>query len=146
MKVIRITKEFSFEMAHALDGHDGKCKGIHGHSYQLDVTLIGEPIDTAGHPKLGMLIDFSDLKKIVKEEIINEFDHALALYEHDPLVKSWNHSGTRLILTPYQPTCENLISDFAARLKKRIPSPLTLHSLRLRETDTSYAEWFAADN
>lgn len=146
MAKVRITKEFSFEMAHALDAHDGKCKGVHGHSYHLSVTLIGSPITEEGNPKLGMLIDFTDLKKIVKEEVISVFDHALVLYEHDPLAESWNHNATRLIRTPYRPTCENMIVEFAARIQRRIESPLKLHSLRLRETATSYAEWYAEDN
>ena len=61
---IRITKQFNFETAHALYGYDGLCKNVHGHSYKLYVTVIGDPIDDTNHKKNGMLIDFSDLKKI----------------------------------------------------------------------------------
>ena len=74
MKNIRITKEFTIEMAHALHNYDGKCANIHGHSYQLAITLIGEPISDDKNPKLGMVMDFSVLKKIVNEEVISEFD------------------------------------------------------------------------
>ena len=79
MNTIRITKEFKFEMAHALLDHDGPCKNIHGHSYQLSVTLKGNPIENSSNPKEGMVVDFSDLKKLVNEEIVNPFDHALML-------------------------------------------------------------------
>ena len=76
MSLIRITKKFSFETGHALSGYDGKCRNVHGHSYKLSVTVIGEPITDPSHVKYGMVIDFTDLKKIVKEEIVDVFDHA----------------------------------------------------------------------
>ena len=75
MSFIRITKQFSFETGHALYGYDGKCKNVHGHSYKLSVTVIGKPIADTKNVKFGMVIDFSDLKAIVKEEIVNVFDH-----------------------------------------------------------------------
>lgn len=77
--ILRVSKEFDFEMAHALDGHDGKCKNIHGHSYGLKVTFSGTPIDAPGEAKDGMVIDFSDIKEIVKTNVVNVFDHALVL-------------------------------------------------------------------
>ena len=64
MSKIRITKQFGFETGHALYGYDGKCKNVHGHSYKLSVTVIGEPITDSNNVKFGMVIDFSDLKKI----------------------------------------------------------------------------------
>ena len=74
MQTIRITKIFSFETGHALYGYDGKCRNVHGHSYKLYVTVIGSPIQDNSNVKFGMVIDFSDLKKIVKEEIVDIFD------------------------------------------------------------------------
>ena len=76
MSTIRITKRFSFETGHALYGYDGKCRNVHGHSYKLFVTVIGHPISDTTHVKLGMVIDFSDLKVIVKNKIVDVFDHA----------------------------------------------------------------------
>ena len=64
--IIRVTKEFSFEMAHALWNYDGPCRNVHGHSYRLFVTLYGKPLEEQDNPKNGMVIDFSDLKRIVK--------------------------------------------------------------------------------
>ena len=75
MSNIRITKQFSFETGHALYGYDGKCRNVHGHSSKLSVTVIGNPIEDSSHVKFGMVIDFSDLKKIVKEEIVDVFDY-----------------------------------------------------------------------
>jgi 6-pyruvoyltetrahydropterin/6-carboxytetrahydropterin synthase len=148
LKRIRLTKAFNFEMAHALHGHDGPCKHIHGHSYELFVTIIGTPIDDKSSPKFGMLMDFKDLKQLVRGCIIDDFDHALVL--HRPYapqnIKEANDLYGKLILVDYQPTSENLLIDFAERIRMRLPDNVGLHSLKLRETLTSYAEWFASDN
>jgi 6-pyruvoyltetrahydropterin/6-carboxytetrahydropterin synthase len=146
---IRITKQFSFETGHALFGYDGKCRNVHGHSYKLSVTVIGQPIEDTSHVKLGMVIDFGDLKKIVKEEIVDEFDHATVFNKNTPhveLAKELSDRGHKVILAQYQPTSENMVVDFAKKIKARLPKNISLHSLKLQETETSYAEWFASDN
>ena len=102
MSNIRITKQFNFETGHALYGYDGKCRNVHGHSYKLSVTVIGKPITDTSHVKLGMVIDFGDLK--------------------------------------------NMVIDFAAKIKARLPKDISLFSLKLQETDSSFAEWYASDN
>ncbi len=149
MSTIRITKQFNFETGHALYGYDGKCRNVHGHSYKLDVTVIGSPIDDNTHVKYGMVIDFSDLKKIVKEEIVDVFDHATVFNKNTPhveLAKELADRGHHVILVDYQPTSEMMIVDFAAKIKKRLPSNIELFSLKLQETETSFAQWFASDN
>ena len=148
MNNIRITKHFDFETAHALYGYDGKCKNIHGHSYQLYVTVIGKPIDDTKHVKNGMVIDFGDLKQIVKSEIVDVFDHATVLNKNSPhveLAEKIRPHSPKVILVGYQPTSELMIIDFADRISKRLPKSVTLHSLKLYETQNSYAEWFASD-
>ena len=148
MAKIRVSKEFNFEMAHALKNYDGPCKNIHGHSYKLFVTVIGEPISDENNTKLGMLIDFGDLKKIVNKEIVDVFDHAFVLYVNSEF--NCNEPGHEMfgktIYVDYQPTCENLVIDFAEKLNSILPATAKLHNLRLYETATSFAEWFAADN
>ncbi|RZS99520.1 6-pyruvoyl trahydropterin synthase family protein [Aquimarina brevivitae] len=149
MSKIRITKQFSFETGHALYGYDGKCRNVHGHSYKLSVTVIGTPITDTNHVKLGMVIDFSDLKKIVKEEVEDVFDHATVFNKNTPhieLAKELETRGHNVILVDYQPTSENMVIDFAEKIKARLPKEIALYSLKLQETETSYAEWFAADN
>ena len=148
MNRIRITKEFRFETGHALYGYDGKCRNVHGHSYHLSVTITGTPIAEEGHKKLGMVMDFGDLKAIVKEEVVDPFDHATVFNGKSPhiaLAKTLEAEGHKVILADYQPTSENMVVDFAARIGKRLPSGIRLHSLKLRETGTAYAEWYAAD-
>ncbi|WP_431167374.1 6-pyruvoyl trahydropterin synthase family protein [Tenacibaculum halocynthiae] len=149
MANIRITKQFSFETGHALYGYDGKCKNVHGHSYKLSVTVIGEPISDTSNVKYGMVIDFGDLKKIVKEDIVDVFDHATVFNKNTPhveLAKELQNRGHHVILVDYQPTSEMMIIDFASKIKKRLPGNIKLHSLKLQETDTSFAEWHASDN
>ena len=149
MTNIRITKQFSFETGHALYGYDGKCKNVHGHSYRLDVTVIGVPISDNTNVKFGMVIDFGDLKKIVKEEIVNVFDHATVFNKNTPhieLAKELEDRGHNVLLVDYQPTSEMMVIDFADKIKKRLPENRKLHSLKLQETTTSVAEWFASDN
>jgi 6-pyruvoyltetrahydropterin/6-carboxytetrahydropterin synthase len=134
-------------MAHALLGYDGLCKNIHGHSYTLIVTVIGSPVHDKASPKIGMLIDFKDLKNIIKQKIIDRFDHALVLNSATPkdltgiLMKNYE----KIVLLDYQPTTENMIADMAGQIKDLLPGNLQLFSLRLRETPTSYAEWYASD-
>ncbi|MGQ1910660.1 6-pyruvoyl trahydropterin synthase family protein [Marinifilum sp. RC60d5] len=148
MAKIRLTKEFHFEMAHALWNYDGLCKNIHGHSYILFVTVIGEPIKDISNPKLGMVMDFGEVKKIVSEEIVDRLDHALVLNKAVPNAENFNipEMFERFYVTEYQPTCENMIADFADRIKARLPKRVKLHSLKLHETASSFAEWYAEDN
>lgn len=145
--IIRVTKQFDFEMAHALDGHDGKCHNIHGHTYGLNVTFIGAPIDEPGSPKDGMVIDFSDIKKIVKVNVVDVFDHALVLRDNSRFLNTITpENNSRLILVPYQPTAEKLLEHMVKIIHQHLPEDIKLHSALLRETATSYAEWFASDN
>lgn len=149
MNTIRITKEFSFETGHALYGYDGKCRNVHGHSYKLSVTVVGKPIEEAGAVKLGMVIDFGDLKKIVKEEVVDPFDHATVFNRNTPhleLARELETRGHKVILADYQPTSENMVIDFAQKISAKLPDHIELHSLKLRETATAYAEWFSSDN
>ena len=145
---IRITKEFRFEAAHALKGYDGPCKSIHGHSYELSVTVTGSPLEDKESPKTGMVMDFGDLKKIIKKNIIDRVDHALILNKDYPVedVKKITEVFCNIVWVDYQPTSENLLADFAERIRSFLPEGVQLYSLRLRETANSYAEWYAADN
>lgn len=149
MATIRLTKEFSFEAAHALDGYDGPCREIHGHSYRLFVTVKGTPSTDPGDPKYGMVMDFGVLKRIVNEEIVARFDHALVLRataQGESLRKMLCERFRNVVSVEYQPTCENMLDDFARRISARLPCGVALHALRLHETATSYAEWLAEEN
>lgn len=148
MTKIRLTRLFGFEAAHALMNYDGPCRNIHGHSYKLAVTVAGEPMDDISSPKNGMLMDFSILKSIVKMHVVDVYDHALILNRQTPLpeVDKYKDIFSKVILLPYQPTCENILIDFAAKLTQQLPGNISLHSLKLHETENSWAEWYNEDN
>ena len=148
MGYIRVTKEFSFEMAHTLVGYDGVCSEIHGHSYRLFVTVAGTPSQDESDPKFGMVMDFGLLKKLVSELILNVYDHALLIRRTETgkeLTDILSKNFRKLQVVDFQPTCENLILNFVNLLEGNIPENVILHSIRLHETATSYAEWFADD-
>lgn len=147
--MIRITKTFTFETAHVLYNYDGKCKNMHGHSYKLFVSVKGNPIDNIENPKNGMVIDFGDIKKIVKEEIVNIWDHAVLINGNSPhieLGKDLENKGHKVIFCNFQPTCENMLYEIANKIKNRLPEHVSLAYLKLHETENSYGEWFAEEN
>jgi 6-pyruvoyltetrahydropterin/6-carboxytetrahydropterin synthase len=148
MPKIRVTKRFHFEMAHTLYEYDGLCRNIHGHSYNLEVTISGESRNEPGHPKDGMVLDFSELKNIVKTQIVNRFDHALMVNSLIPQKQQdlLRQTTERVIVVDFQPTSENIVTYIADILQQHLPSGVNLFSIRLYETVTSFAEWFAEDN
>ena len=147
--MIRITKIFTFETAHVLYNYDGKCKNMHGHSYKLFVTLKGNPIDDLENPKNGMVVDFGDIKKIVKEEIVDLWDHAVLVNGNSPhldLGKDLEARGHKVIFCNFQPTCENMLYEIASKIKSKLSPEVQLAYLKLHETENSYGEWFAEEN
>ncbi|WP_297627506.1 6-carboxytetrahydropterin synthase [uncultured Rikenella sp.] len=149
MTTIRLTREFSFEMAHALEGYDGLCRHLHGHSYKLFVTVSGTPCDDPQNPKYGMVMDFGDLKRIVNRLVVEPYDHALVLRqtpENLRLLEQVRAKWERVYLVDYQPTCEQMLIRFAGQIAAELPRGVQLAELRLYETEKSHATWRAEDN
>ncbi|MDG2343193.1 MAG: 6-carboxytetrahydropterin synthase [Flavobacteriales bacterium] len=142
---VRITKQFNFEAAHALDGYEGKCKDIHGHSYHLMVTYVGKPKKDKESSDCGMVVDFGDVKAIVKEKILPLFDHRLILRK-DSRFKEIAPINQRIRFVNYQPTCENMLIEIVDILRSLEPKGARLVKGFLRETANSYAEWIIEDN
>ena len=143
--MIRITKEFKFEMAHALYGYDGLCKNIHGHSYRMWVTIKGNVLEKNNHTKNGMVIDFGELKKIIIDCIVDKYDHSFVLNKNTPHFNIDFSAFEKVFFLPYQPTSENLVADFAKIIMNKIPKNIKLHKVVLSETATSFAEWHSDD-
>lgn len=151
MAKLSITKIFTFEAAHILKGYDGLCANIHGHSYRLEVSVFSPALNPGdgflhsdeSDPKNGMLFDFSELKKLVNQAIIEPFDHSLILNRNigRELSETLQKNSLRVVHVPYQPTSENLLIDFAGRLQKVLPQGISLKKLRLYETATSYTDY-----
>ena len=148
MAHVRITKKFEFEMAHALLGYPGKCKHIHGHSYKLDITVVGPLIEDQSSPIRGMGMDFGDLKSIVTSTIVDIFNHALVVHKDASYGEALNEDSAymHVIKVDYQPTCENMIVDFAERIQNELPDEINLFKIKLFETANSFAEYFPSDN
>ena len=146
MQNIRITREFSFEMAHFLPGYDGPCKNIHGHSFKFFVTVRGKPETDNQNSKEGMVMDFQDLKTIVKKEVIDQYDHAFLIKKgcFEDIIND-EQAFTNVIEKDFQPTSENLIIEFAKTIQKKLPDNISLHSLKLFETEKSAVEWYRDD-
>lgn len=120
---VSATKRFTFEAAHQLPGHEGACQYLHGHTYVLEVTAArvdGGTIEIG--PSQGMVIDFSELKVIVKKHIIDRLDHSCL---NDVL--------------PYRPTAENMAIAFLEELNDHLHT-INITRVRLWETQDSYAE------
>lgn len=148
--LLRLTKEFTFEMAHALPAYEGKCHNIHGHSYKLFVTVEGMPLRQQGASTDGMVLDFGRLKQLVNEAVVEPFDHALLLPRLNgqkeqtqtmlPQESDLGGYAAKLLYIDFQPTTENLLLYFADLLADKMPQGARLYSLKLYETATSCAE------
>ena len=148
MPKIRVTKIFEFDTAHTLHNYDGLCSNIHGHTYKLHVTVIGEPIADISSPKYGMVVDFGVLKNKIKENLIDKFDHSLIVSrsENTSFAESNKSIFKRIHIVDFQPTAENIVAHFAELIKPLLPDVIKIFSLMLYETSTSFAEWYAEDN
>ena len=138
--MLKVTKIFRFETAHAIHGYEGLCKNIHGHSYILHVT-VGIPNQNDEYlPSTGFIIDFKDLKKIINEAVVKPFDHALILSEaflalHPDMKKMDN-----LHIWKMEPSVENMLIYIKNKIIDKFPDKVTLCNLKLYETSDSYAE------
>ena len=149
MTTIRLTRQFDFELAHALEGYDGPCRHIHGHSYKLFVTVAGTPSADPGAPKLGMVMDFGVLKDIVTHLIVDRYDHAFVMRESEAsseIAGTMRRQWQNVVTAPFQPTCENMIIDFVRILGETLPPQVRLVEVTLYETEKSHATWRAEDN
>ena len=139
--MLTLTKIFHFEMAHAIHGYSGSCKNIHGHSYELHVTVSSATNEIDFIPAPGFLIDFKEIKKLVTESVINKLDHQLVLSQDYLKINKSYSSTENLISFEAEPTAENLLIYIRNLLKKKLPENVRLSHLKLFETKDSYAEW-----
>lgn len=140
---MKITKVFTFDAAHRLQNHDGKCANLHGHTYRVEVTVEGPILDEPGSPAFGMVLDFSDLKVWWVEEIEDYLDHSTILQQDDPLVFAIRPFTRKVNTFDWPPTAENLAEWIKEEMGRRILDELPAHfvsSVRVYETPTSWAE------
>ena len=137
---MKISKIFTFDASHMLDGHDGKCQNLHGHTYQLEVTVASILINEGA--KAGMVMDFADLKTWVKQTILEPFDHAFLYHGNNEresqiavLLEGWQMKTLRL---NQRTTAEHLAIEMYHRLQA---VGVAVCRIKLWETPTSYAEY-----
>lgn len=141
MTMIRLTKIFHFEMAHALLGYPGDCRNIHGHSYELHVSVTSGNSGNEYIPAGGIIVDFKELKKIVNTTIIEKFDHRLVLSVQYIKKKAPAPSPENTFILDAEPTAENLLIFIQKSISAALPAGIKLAALKLYETKDSYAEW-----
>jgi 6-pyruvoyltetrahydropterin/6-carboxytetrahydropterin synthase len=139
-----VTKEYTFDCAHQLVGYDGLCSNVHGHTYKLQVTVTGDIITDTNSPKEGMIVDFNELKEIVKVAVLNDFDHAFIACGDEPILQALINSGCRVTKLNIKTTCENMVKIIAERIQNEINKTnklIRVKQIKLWETPTSFATY-----
>jgi len=129
----QIIKKISFCYGHRLLGHQGKCKNLHGHNATLEIILQSSQLNA-----LGMVVDFSDVKKIMKNYIDEKIDHKMILFKEDPYLEILKKQNEPLFVMDQNPTAENLAKHLFEVAKK---NKLPVIEVRLLETETSIATY-----
>ena len=144
--MLTITKRLEFDAGHRIPQHRSQCRNLHGHRYALEITLEGEPVDDPASSDHGMLMDFSDLKAIAKQHLVDLWDHAFLVHEGDALVRDLlaRIPGHKTVVVDRVPTAENLVAIAFETLDPlytaRFGNGLVLRRCRLYETPTSWAD------
>ena len=148
---IEITRRLEFDAGHRIPEHLSQCRHLHGHRYALEITLAGEIIDAAGRPDNGMVLDFSQVKALVCEHVVDAWDHAFLVWSEDRPVVAFLDSlpGHKTVVLPVVPTAENLAAlayaKLAAVFQATYGGQLRLQRLRLYETPNCWADCIAPD-
>ena len=116
-----ITKEIGIDMGHRIPNHKSKCRNIHGHYYRIIVGVDDKLISKEGDSSEGMVIDYNDIKTILREVIEDKFDHSFMIYDKDPLITEWEKCPTmkdmKINKVSFIPTAENISQYFYFLLK-----------------------------
>lgn len=136
---MRVTSRFAFDAAHRILGHASKCAYLHGHTYHLEVTVTAHQLDA-----LGMVIDFDDLKALVRKAVLERWDHATLLSEQDPLVSAISavqaEAPEKVVTFANNPTAEVLTREAWEAISQALPPGLRLLKVRIEETPACSSE------
>ncbi len=144
--MITITRKLEFDAGHRIPDHKSQCRNLHGHRYTLEITLVGKVIEQEGSTDNGMIMDFSDVKALAKEHLVDIWDHAFLVYEKDAQVKDFLASlpNHKTVVIDRIPTVENLARTafdiLKTAYKDRYGTGLHLHKVVLHETPNCWAE------
>jgi 6-pyruvoyltetrahydropterin/6-carboxytetrahydropterin synthase len=143
---MHITTRLEFDAGHRIPHHKSQCKNLHGHRYAIEITLSGDIIKNEQASENGMVMDFSDVKTIAKEAIVNVWDHAFLVYQHDLEVLNFLNTleNHKTVIFPTVPTAENMAQEAFRILKSKYHNTygnhLTLEKVRLYETPNNWAD------
>jgi 6-pyruvoyltetrahydropterin/6-carboxytetrahydropterin synthase len=139
--MLSVTKIFRFEAAHVIHGYPGKCSRIHGHSYELQVTVALRHAPEGYLPGTGMVMDFGDLKRMVNDKVIRQLDHKFIVSQACLNDRKYNVGQDELVVMEVEPTAENILEWLSREIRAVLPQNISLQHLRLYETKDSFAEW-----
>ncbi len=143
---MQITRRLEFDAGHRIPNHNSQCKHLHGHRYAIEITLSGEVVTTEGVSEEGMVMDFSDVKRIAKEQVVDAWDHAFIVYRNDKSVLEFLNSmpGHKTVVLDVIPTAENLARVAFELLdgayQDTYGNHLQLERVRLFETPNNWAD------
>lgn len=138
--MIRLTKVFHFETAHAIYGYDGQCKNIHGHSYELHVTIATTVTNEDYIPAPGFIFDFKDIKK-AGANIVESLDHKIVLSKAYLTANPEMQKHENLVVWDFEPTAENILLYVRKVFGENLPQDIKPVKIKIYETKDSYAEW-----
>lgn len=145
--MITITRRLEFDAGHRIPNHTSVCRNLHGHRYALELTLEGEVIDAPGQSDHGMLMDFSDVKRIATTHLVDQWDHAFLVYREDRVVIDFLQTlpEHKTVILDAVPTAENMAriayETLAPRIEDRYGTHLRLVRVRLYETPNNWADY-----
>ncbi|MEW5904954.1 MAG: 6-carboxytetrahydropterin synthase QueD [Pseudomonadota bacterium] len=143
---MQITRRLEFDAGHRIPNHNSQCRHLHGHRYAIEITLSGEVVTTEGVSEQGMVMDFSDVKRIAKERVVDVWDHAFIVYRHDKAVLEFLQGmpGHKTVVLEVVPTAENLARVAFELLdgayQDTYGNHLQLERVRLYETPNNWAD------
>jgi 6-pyruvoyltetrahydropterin/6-carboxytetrahydropterin synthase len=143
---MQITTRLEFDAGHRIPDHKSQCRNLHGHRYALEITLSGDIINQNKMSENGMVMDFSDVKAIARESVVNVWDHAFLVFKEDKAVLDFLNTlpNHKTVIFPSVPTAENMASEAFRILKNQYKDTygnhLKLERVRLYETPNSWAD------
>lgn len=148
---MQITRRLEFDAGHRIPNHNSQCKHLHGHRYAIEITLSGDVITLEGVSEQGMVMDFSDVKRIAKEQVVDAWDHAFLVYKGDRAVLDFLNTmpGHKTVVLDVVPTAENLaliaFNVLNGAYRDTYGNHLRLERVRIYETPNNWADHFRID-
>jgi 6-pyruvoyltetrahydropterin/6-carboxytetrahydropterin synthase len=144
--MISVTRRLEFDAGHRIPDHRSQCRNMHGHRYVLEVTLEGDVVNAPGASDNGMLMDFSEIKSIAREYVVDRWDHAFLVYAEDRAVRTFLESlpEHKTVVLDRIPTVENLariaFDTLSPHYHGHYGADLRLTKVRLYETPNCWAD------